>query len=96
MYRRNAIITVLSFLVVLTVLVLAHELGHLVAAKRLGIRVETFAIGFGPRVAGVRRGDTNYVLRLIPLGGMFYWVRAGQPEAFSPRLSPLRGQAPLS
>ncbi|MGD0658004.1 MAG: RIP metalloprotease RseP [Syntrophorhabdales bacterium] len=77
-------ITVLSFLVVLTVLVLAHELGHLVAAKRLGIRVETFAIGFGPRVAAVRRGDTKYVLRLIPLGGYVQLGEAGQPEAFCP------------
>ena len=78
-------ITVLSFLVVLTILVVAHEVGHLVAAKRLGIRVETFAIGFGPRVAGVRRGDTDYVLRLIPLGGYVQLGEVGQPEAFCRR-----------
>jgi regulator of sigma E protease len=62
-------VTILSFLVVLTVLVVAHELGHLIAAKRLGIRVETFSIGFGPKIARVKRNGTEYVIGLIPLGG---------------------------
>jgi regulator of sigma E protease len=62
-------VTILSFLIVLTVLVMAHELGHLIAAKRLGIRVETFSIGFGPKIARIRRNGTDYVIGLIPLGG---------------------------
>ena len=86
-------ITVLSFLVVLTILVMVHEMGHLVAAKKLGIRVETFAIGFGPKVVGVRRGGTDYVVRLIPLGGYVQLGEAGEPEAFCPD-SPHYGERP--
>ncbi len=77
-------ITILSFLVVLTILVTAHEVGHLVAAKSLGIRVEAFAIGFGPRVAGLRRGGTDYVLRLVPLGGYVRLAEQGPSDAFYP------------
>jgi regulator of sigma E protease len=77
-------ITVLSFLVVLGILVTVHEMGHLVAAKRLGIRVETFAIGFGPRLAGLRRGETDYVLRLVPLGGYVQLGEAGPSTTFRP------------
>ena len=86
-------ITVLSFLVVLTILVMVHEVGHLVAAKKLGIKVETFAIGFGPKVVGVRRGGTDYVVRLIPLGGYVQLGEAGEPEAFCPD-SPHYGERP--
>jgi regulator of sigma E protease len=77
-------ITLLSFLVVLTILVMAHEVGHLVAAKRLGIKVETFAIGFGPRVVGLRLGDTDYVLRLVPLGGYVQLGETGPSDIFCP------------
>ena len=86
-------ITALSFLVVLTILVMVHEVGHLLAAKKLGIRVETFAIGFGPKIAGLRRGDTDYVVRLVPLGGYVQLGEAGQSEAFCPD-SPHYGERP--
>jgi regulator of sigma E protease len=75
-------ITVLSFLVVLGILVTVHEIGHLVAAKKLGVKVETFAIGFGPKIAGIRRGETDYVLRLVPLGGYVSLGEAGPSVAF--------------
>jgi regulator of sigma E protease len=71
-------LTIFSFLFVLMVLVMAHEMGHLVAAKRLGIRVETFSIGFGPKIARIRKGGTDYVIRLVPLGG---YVQLGQAMA---------------
>lgn len=60
---------IISFLFVLGVLVIVHELGHFSAAKKLGIKVETFSIGLGPRVFGLRRGDTDYRVSLFPLGG---------------------------
>ena len=63
------VITIISFLFILGVLVIAHELGHLLAAKRLNIKVEAFSIGLGPRIIGIRRGDTDYILSLFPLGG---------------------------
>lgn len=50
-------------------LILFHELGHFLVAKRLGIAVERFSIGFGPKVTGFRWGETEYLLAWIPLGG---------------------------
>lgn len=54
---------------VLSILVMVHELGHFFAAKRLGVRVEKFSFGFGPKVVSVKRGDTEYLISAIPLGG---------------------------
>lgn len=62
-------LSLISFIAVLSILVLVHELGHFAAAKRLGVRVEKFSFGFGPKVVSVRRGETEYLLSLIPLGG---------------------------
>jgi regulator of sigma E protease len=63
-------------LVVLGVLVLVHEFGHFAVAKLCGVRVETFSIGFGTRLFGFRRGDTDYRVSLWPLGG--YVKMAGE------------------
>ncbi len=58
------------FLVVLGVVVIVHELGHFLAAKFLGITVETFSVGFGPEIAGFHdRSGTRWRLAWIPLGG---------------------------
>ena len=58
-----------EFGIVLGIMVLVHEFGHFAVAKLCGVRVETFSIGFGPRLLGWRRGDTDYRLSLLPLGG---------------------------
>ena len=50
-------------------LVFVHELGHFITAKLTGMRVDEFAIGFGPRLVSFRRGETVYTIRIIPLGG---------------------------
>jgi regulator of sigma E protease len=50
-------------------LILFHELGHFAVAKYLGIGVERFSIGFGPKITGFRRGETEYMVSAIPLGG---------------------------
>lgn len=65
----SVIFTIVSFVFVLGVMILVHEFGHFAAAKLLGIRVETFSIGFGPRLIGFRKGDTDYRIALLPLGG---------------------------
>lgn len=70
---------ILAFIVVLGLLVFAHEFGHFAVAKRVGIKVEEFALGMGPRLIGVRRGETLYSLRLLPLGG--YCKMAGEDSA---------------
>ncbi len=61
--------TFITAVLVFGVMIFAHELGHFAMAKRVGIRVEEFSIGMGPKLAGIRRGETNYSLRLIPFGG---------------------------
>ena len=53
----------------LGLLIAAHEAGHLVLARLMGMRVETYSLGFGPRIAGFRRGGTDYRLSALPLGG---------------------------
>ena len=68
--------TLLAFLFVLGVLVFVHELGHFLAARRLGVRVLTFSLGFGPKILKFRRGDTEYCISAIPLGG--YVKMAGE------------------
>jgi hypothetical protein len=54
------LITVVAFLVLITVVVVVHEGGHFVLAKLSGIRVDEFFVGFGPRVVSFKRGDTEY------------------------------------
>ena len=60
---------VLAVGVVLGFMILIHEFGHFAVAKLLGVRVEQFAIGFGKRLVGFKRGDTDYRINAIPLGG---------------------------
>src|ERR1043165_5958613 len=60
---------VLAVGVILGFMILSHEFGHYAAAKLLGVRVEVFSVGFGKRLLGFRRGDTDYRIAAIPLGG---------------------------
>lgn len=73
-------------LIVLGIMVLVHEFGHFIVAKWCGVRVEVFSIGFPPRLFGFRRGDTDYRISLLPLGGYVKFaggepgdVRTGDP-----------------
>src|SRR5437763_4992800 len=68
--------TVIELLIVLGIMVLVHELRHFAVAKLCGIRVEVFSIRFGKRLFGFRRGDTEYQVSAIPLGG--YVKMAGE------------------
>ena len=68
------LVAVLLFLV----LIVIHEFGHFIAAKLLGVRVNEFAVGFGPRLFGKRWGETKYALNLVPLGG--YCAMEGEDE----------------
>jgi len=68
-----------AFVFVLGVLIFVHELGHFLMARRIGVRVLTFSLGFGPKLIGFRRGDTEYCISAVPLGG--YVKMAGEtPE----------------
>src|ERR687890_2900237 len=72
------LIYILAFVFVLGAAVILHEFGHFIVAKMLGIRVETFSVGFGKRIWGRRLGTTDYRLSLIPLGG---YVKLGGEES---------------
>jgi regulator of sigma E protease len=65
----STIETILSAILLLGILVFLHELGHFIVAKLVGIRVETFSIGFPPRLFGKKIGDTDYCVSATPLGG---------------------------
>ena len=73
------IVTIIYILAILTILVLVHELGHFVTARKFGIAVEEFGIGFPPRAIGLKRGKTIFSLNWIPLGG-FVKIKGEQGE----------------
>jgi len=85
----DIIVTILSVSVVLGIMVLVHEWGHFIVAKAFGVRVEIFSIGFGPRLWGRKKGDTDYRISGLPLGGYVKMAgdnpleeRKGDPDEF--------------
>src|SRR5262245_25259042 len=70
-----------AFIFILGSAVILHEFGHFIVAKLLGIRVETFSVGFGPRLFGKKLGHTDYRVSAIPLGG---YVKLGGDESNAP------------
>lgn len=62
-------INFIVFVIILSVLVLVHEFGHFIAAKRFGVKVEEFALGFPPKIWSKQKGETNYQINAIPFGG---------------------------
>ncbi|HKS09000.1 MAG TPA: RIP metalloprotease RseP [Pyrinomonadaceae bacterium] len=75
------LIVPLAFIFILGSAVVLHEFGHFIVAKLFGIRVETFSVGFGPRLLGRKWGDTDYRISAIPLGG---YVKLGGDESNAP------------
>ncbi len=74
------IITIVAFLVVLAVLILAHELGHFTTAKAFGVKVEEFGLGFPPRLLSVKLGETRYSINAVPLGGFIKMAGEVDPK----------------
>src|SRR5918998_1024650 len=72
------LIGLLAFIFILGAAVVLHEFGHFIVAKLFKMRVETFSVGFGPRLFGRRFGTTDYRVSLIPLGG---YVKLGGDES---------------
>ncbi|HXG93136.1 MAG TPA: RIP metalloprotease RseP [Blastocatellia bacterium] len=68
--------TIVIFVLVLGGMIVIHEFGHFIVAKLFGVRVDVFSVGFGKRLWGVKKGDTDYRISLIPLGG--YVKMAGE------------------
>ncbi len=73
------ILTIIFVLVTFILLIIPHELGHFFLAKSLGMQVDRFSFGMGPKLLGFKRGETEYVLSLIPVGG-FVKIRGMQSD----------------
>ena len=96
-------ITVLAFLLVLGVLIFVHELGHFLVARWYGVRVNTFSLGFGPKILKFTRGGTEYAISAIPLGGYVKMAgettqdeRQGAPDEFLSKSKWVRFQVYLA
>ena len=77
------LISIVSFIIVIVVLILVHEVGHFITAKAFGVGVEEFGLGFPPRLLSIKRGETLYSLNAIPLGG--FVKMAGEEDPVVPR-----------
>ncbi|MFQ5840994.1 MAG: RIP metalloprotease RseP [Thermodesulfobacteriota bacterium] len=75
--------TILSPLIVLGILIFVHELGHFIVAKRLGVGVPKFSLGFGPKILGKKIGETEYQISAIPLGGYIKIIGENPEEEVS-------------
>ena len=90
--------TILTFAVVFGILVFLHEFGHFFMAKLVGIRVEVFSFGYGKRLFGVKKGETDYRVSLIPMGGYVRFLGEGlfekdrpiAPDDFAAKSRPAR------
>ena len=77
--------SIILFLIVLAVLILSHEIGHFIVAKKSGVRVDEFGFGFPPKIAKFKKGETTYSLNLIPFGGFVKIHGEEGQEASDPR-----------
>ena len=77
--------TLLIFIIVLAVLVLAHEWGHFIAARKSGLTVEEFGFGFPPRILAIKKGETTYSINLLPLGGFVKILGEDGGETSNPK-----------
>jgi len=66
---HDFLVSALAFIVLIGIMVVVHEFGHFAVAKLCGVRVESFSVGFGPRLFGIKHGETDYKVCLLPLGG---------------------------
>ncbi len=76
--------SIIAFVIVLGILIFVHELGHFLMAKRFGVGVEKFSLGFGPKLIGKKYGETEYLLSAIPLGGYVKMVGEDPNESLAP------------
>ena len=88
METLNFFVTIAKVAVGLGFVIFIHELGHFVLAKWNGVKVEKFSIGFGPTIFGWRRGETEYVLAALPLGGFVKMLGEGTDEQESKTTDP--------
>ncbi|MCU0651093.1 MAG: site-2 protease family protein, partial [Candidatus Omnitrophica bacterium] len=73
--------TFLIFFVILSILIVVHEFGHFIAAKKAGVRVEVFSLGFGRKIFSRKSGDTEYAISALPFGGYIKMAGDNSEEA---------------
>ncbi|KKS44379.1 RIP metalloprotease RseP [Candidatus Azambacteria bacterium RIFOXYD1_FULL_42_11] len=93
--------TLIIFIIVLAILVLAHEWGHFMAAKKSGLTVEEFGFGFPPKIFSFKKGETTYSVNLLPLGGFVKILgedgnNTDNPKSFSSKSAGIRGLITVS
>jgi regulator of sigma E protease len=66
---HDFLVSAIAFIILIGIMVVVHELGHFIVAKLCGVRVEAFSVGMGPRLFGIKYGDTDYKVCLLPIGG---------------------------
>ena len=74
----NLLVTILLAVLIFGVIIIIHELGHFLTAKAVGVAVPEFSIGMGPKLFQIKHKETNYTLRLLPIGG--YVAMEGEDE----------------
>jgi len=78
----SALVTVIAVVLIFTLMVLAHEVGHFIVARRAGVKIEEFGIGYPPRILTfAKRGETEFTLNLIPVGGFVRMLGEEDPQA---------------
>ena len=91
------LVTIIIFLIMLSVLVMVHELGHFITAKLSGVKVEELGLGYPPRIIGFKKGETIYSLNAIPFGG--FTKMLGEEDPTFPRSAidetSFRSQTPI-
>jgi len=63
------LVSIIGVIAVFSIMIISHEFGHFLMARKMGVKVEIFSFGFGPKIASIKRGDTEYVLSAVPFGG---------------------------
>ncbi len=85
MFIGEAVIfDIFAFVIVVSIIVLIHEFGHFIVAKKMGVKVEKFSLGFGPKIMGRKFGETEYVVSALPLGGYVKMLGEDSDEKLSP------------
>lgn len=91
----NTIVSIVAFILTMSVIIIIHELGHLIAAKKFNVYCSEFAIGMGPVIFTKKKGETSYSLRAIPLGGFVSMAgEEGTDTTDIPEERTIKGVAP--
>lgn len=84
LFSNGAAADILAFIIVVSIIVVFHEFGHFIVAKILGVKVENFSLGFGPKLISKKIGETEYAISALPLGGYVKLMGEDPEEELSP------------